>query len=307
MATARSSPSLRSVAVFLGGALGCVVMVLLNRATLVAESGEFFGGRGQLLPTESIRVLAAGELPLVSDLYWLGAIQYFGTDQNRIHDYRELPSYLDVVRGLDPDFCYQYVFAGEAVPYRRPDGTWTNTKAALRLLQAADGHCTDEWRIPFELGYLEYTFTDRYLDAAAAISEASIRPRAPRYLGSLATRLYGQEGELENAVAFARTHLAGEVSEYAREELRARIRQLQLEIDLRRTREAVQQFLRAQGRYPRSVLELVATGFLEREPRDPIGGSIRLGVKGAVTATDEDQLLRLHISPGGHLTEPAID
>ena len=200
------------------------------------------------------------------------AVQYFGTRENRFRDYRDLPRYLKLVQELSPRFCYPYVFAGEAVPYHRSDRQWSNTAAAMALLEPGLEACPEDWRIPFQLAWSQFTFTDRYGAAAENIARASRMPGAPSYLSSLATRLYGQQGDLETALVFAQARLAESTDPFSRGELMKRIRQIELELDLKQLGAAAQAYTASRGRPLKDLAELRDAGILPEISSDPLGG-----------------------------------
>ncbi len=279
-------------------------MLLAQLESLSNGALELFGGEVHLPRASSVRWMSSGYQQLASDYYWLSAVQYFGTQENRLRDYADLPKYLDLVRELDSRFCYPYVFAGEVVPFHRPDGQWSNTAEAIRLLQPGLETCPADWRIPFQLGYALFTFTDRYGEAADDIAKASKIPGAPRFLSSLASRLYGQQGDLETALAFAKILTREEATDpFSRRELENRLLQIELELDLRSLRHAAEAFSGRKGRPPATLPDLKEAGLISEVPSDPLGGSFFIRPDGTVGSRHEDQLLRMFVGKGLHLHE----
>jgi hypothetical protein len=290
----------------IGALLGASILAL-NRKTLKAGALDLFQGEARLPPSSSVKLLTAGYNQLAADYYWLEALQYFGNAANLPHTYRDLDRYLDLVYDLDPGFCYAYVFAGNAVPQRRSDGAWTNTAKAIRLLRRGVGACPAVWKIHFLLGYSLFAFTDRYEEAGDEVAAASRLPGAPSYLSSLAARLYGQQGDLETAREFAKARLAQETEPFAIRELRARLRQIQLELDLRDLRQYAEAYRQRTGKPLGRLDELVESGLIRSVPHDAMGGEFFVDSSGKVGSHNEDKLLRLLTSPGGHLQERVFD
>ncbi len=292
-----------------GGAIGLAALLAVGRANGRALSeGRVRSVAAVHLPdAQTVRLLAPGFDQLSADYFWLAAIQYFGEPTNEREEYRALGSYLDLTTELDPRFCYAYVFGGSAMPFHRIDGRWSSTGATIHLLKRGAEQCPAEWRIHFLLGYSLFTFTDDYEGAAREIQRAAALPRAPRYLGSLAARLYSQGGDLEKALSFAIARLRSETDPFAISEMKKRIAQIELELDLRLLRAAAKAYEVRRGAPLRNLRDLVAAGLLRDIPDDPMGGSFFLDESGTVASRHEDQLLRLHVHPGGHLREEVVD
>jgi hypothetical protein len=256
------------------------------------------------LPPASQRTLAFGFTALLSDWYWLQAIQYYGTPANRAEHFRGLAELLDLTTNLDPDFDYAYQFGGVSLPYHdETDKLWYNTAAAIRLLQKASSTHVSRWQVPWELGYNLYTFRGDYTEAGKAIAIAAKRANAPPYLESLALRLLAQGGELATALELTRAALSQAKEDREKTELQQRILALLLQQDLTKLNAAVDT-LRARGRKPDSIQELFGVDGLTSIPDDPFGGQFEIDQQtGEVRSQHADKLLRLHVHPG----EPAVE
>jgi tetratricopeptide (TPR) repeat protein len=289
-----------------GLAFGSAI-VALNSRTLQAGPLDLFRGEVRLPSSQSVKLLSSGYHQLAADYYWLAGIQYFGDRVNQERAYGDLDRYLEMVTDLDPGFCYAYVFAGNAVPQERYDGLWANTGKAIKLLERGVGDCPEVWKIHFLLGYVLYTFTDRYQQAGDEVAAASHLRGAPSFLGSLATRLYGQEGDLETARDFARAKLSQETDPFAINELKTRLLEIQLEMNLRDLRQFGAAYTQQTGKPLKNLDELVESGLIRSVPPDPLGGQFFVDPTGKISTHHEDRLLRLHVSMGGHLREPVFD
>ncbi|MHB8418926.1 MAG: hypothetical protein ACYDCL_12685 [Myxococcales bacterium] len=245
---------------------------------------------------------------MLSDWYWLEAIQYYGTKANEAERFRHLAGYLEDAVALDPDFGYLYQFGGDALPFHDAQTKlWYNTGAAIRLLEEGVQSKSTRWQIPFLLGYLLYTFRGDYQPAGRDIEMASKRPRAPAYLASLGVRLLAQGGSTASAIEITQAALAEARDEKRRDELENRLKALVLQLDLERLNRALA--ARRQAGLPISGLgDLVGFASLDRLPKEPYGGEFRLSAAAdRVVSSDDDKLLRIYVHPGEAALEPAAD
>jgi hypothetical protein len=257
------------------------------RVPLVEASAGLADAR---LPAPLARALTFGFQQLVADYYWLAAIQYYGTYTNDALAYSGLPDILEQATDLDPLFDYAYQFAGQSCPSRdRESHVWHNIRATARLLQKGIDAGVTRWQVPWLLGYTLYTFQGDYAAAGQAMKLAAQRPGAPRYLGSLATRLLAQGGEIDTAVMFTQDALSQTNDPRVRAELEDRLRSLQLQSDL---------------------LALNTPGERGSAPPpqiDPYGDPYVRQPDGTFVSKNASHLLHLQIHPDAPLTEPFAD
>lgn len=233
-------------------------------------------------PAEIARPLSFGFSSLVSDLTFLEAIQILGarkantTALGGAHEDRALARLLDYATLMDPKFGLAYRFAGMAITRHTSDGKATGVLPGQAILQRGAKECPDDWQIYFYLGFLDSYYLGDSAGAASAVAHASRLPKAPRYLGLLATRLSADAGELESARQMAQEMVEQASEPEAREEWLGRLKDIQMESDLRRIEAAQKHFTTRQGRAPASLNELVAAGEIASVPAEPHGGVYRL-------------------------------
>jgi hypothetical protein len=276
-----------------------------SRVTPLPETTDR-DGTALRLPAVVLRTASAGYEAVMSDWYWLEAIQYFGSPGNAAVHYRGLSSYLEAASDLDPEFDYVYQFAGEAVPARDESSkVWYNTGAAITLLEKGMQSQSTRWQIPFLLAYLLYTFRGDYVSAGHYLEQAADRPKAPAYLGGFAAKLLAQGGSLDTAIEFAEAQLQRTIDERTHDELEERLRALYLQSDLATLNRAAQARL-ATGQPLRRVDDLVGYAGVTQVPVEPFGGKFLIA-DDKVTSTDDDKLLHLFVHARDSLVEPSAD
>jgi hypothetical protein len=247
-----------------------------------------------LLPRASLlRVGGRAFLPLLADYYWLQAIQATGK-ANSEEEYRDIADYAQLVTDLDPDFAYVYEFAGVVVPYNRGRETWRNTEESTALLEKGVAHFPRWLFLRTLLAYNYGVFQREYARAAHLLEETARLPGAPAYLPLLATRLYAQAGSFDAASAFATQFAATASDPETRAAFEHRTKEIALERILQELDRAVAAFRERNGRLPKNVKELVASGQLTAIPEDPLGGDIRLGDDGRTYSTSQEHRLEVY-------------
>lgn len=274
----RAAPSATVAAVLFAGlvALAAVLVPVLERHR-PSEVDAILDA--PLLPATAARLLSFGFRSAIADVTYLQAIQVFATPQK--HDLsmeqlvrKGLATYrlLDYTTNLDPHFAYAFVFAANAIPVEREDGSAANVEEAARLLERGVRESKPDWRIPFHLAFLRSAYLGDYAGAAEAMKVAVERKGGPPYLPLLATRLAAQGGAVETGLALAAAMRDNATDEKQREIFDNRVRLLELERDLRLIEKAAERFIATYGYRPASVDALLRARVLDRIPMEPFGG-----------------------------------
>lgn len=239
-----------------------------------------------LLPAEISRPFSFGLRSLVADLTFLEAIQILGaikgarSAQDGAADDRALDRLLTYSTDLDPDFAGAYRFAGNAMPRHTLDGKVTNVLQAETILKKGARQRDDDWRIPFELGFIQSFYLGHFGEAAHNLAAAARTKGSPAYLGLLATRAAADAGELDFAERMAKVMADQATEEAVREEWERRLIDLRMERDLTAIEAAVKRYRSRTGLPPRSVAALVLSHDLPKLPIEPHGGKYELDLKG---------------------------
>jgi tetratricopeptide (TPR) repeat protein len=258
------------------------------------------------LPALVLRTASAGYEALLSDWYWLEAIQYFGTEAYEANHYSGLAPYLTAAVDLDPEFDFVYQFGGEVLPTRdHTTKLWYNTGAAIELLERGMESSSTRWQIPVLLAYCLYTYRGDYTRAGHILEQAANRPRAPRYLSGFAAKLLAAGGSADTAIEFAQSQLQRAIDQRTRDDLLERLRALYLQKDLATLNRAAKERL-ATGLPLDSVENLVGYAGLTQIPPESFGGTFRIsGDK--VVSSDDEKLLHLFVHANNSLMEPTAN
>jgi hypothetical protein len=173
------------------------------------ERGELF------VPTPAhARASSLGFDALLSDYYWLQAIQILGAQRAGVGDSAPLLGRLiDVVTTLDPWVGHPYRFAAVWLT-DSPE----SVRQANRLLERGIAHHPRDWRNRHYLGFNHFYYLGDDTAAAEVLETAVGLPKAPRYLAALVAKLRMEGGGLDTAATFLTELAASTPDERARAE-----------------------------------------------------------------------------------------
>ena len=177
---------------------------------------------------EAARRAALSYRGVTADVYWIRALQHFGTERlagpGHVKDYSLLYPLLDLATTLDPYFSIAYrfgsIFLGEPYPGGpgRPD-------LAIALLKKGLAAQPTKWQYMQDLGFVYYWHLHDYHAAAEAFQHASEMPNAPNWMRPLAAVTLAEGGH-RNASRALWTELAKSEEPWLRDSAVLRLTQL---------------------------------------------------------------------------------
>jgi hypothetical protein len=181
--------------------LGSAIALQVARDRLYPRDGE---SAEQLLYVRSGPALQRVALEfdaLLSDVYWIRAIQHYGGDRlagDKARKYQLLFPLLDLTTTLDPYFTVAYrfgaIFLSEAYPGGpgRPD-------EAVALLRKGIAAQPGKWQYFHDIAFVHYWHLRDYKTAAAWFQKAGEQPGAPNWLPPLAASMLTAGGDRASA------------------------------------------------------------------------------------------------------------
>lgn len=277
--TARASTSLRAsdgrprvgwafaaVAVLLAAAIAVQVVRDRGWAPYEPESSVLWIRSG-----EAAKRLALGFDALVSDVYWIRTVIYYGgrrSSETR-RSYDQLFPLLDLVTSLDPQFRVAYRF-GALFLSEPPPGGPGRPDQAIALLERGverDG----DWEYYEDIGFVHYWWKHDYVSAAEWFKKAASRPGAPSWLIGLAATTLAVGGSRESSRQLWTELLNNADAAYIQGQARHRLLQLDAMDAIDQLTASLQRFKDREGHMPRTWQELVAAERLSAIPVDPAG------------------------------------
>jgi tetratricopeptide (TPR) repeat protein len=210
---------------------------------------------------------------LVSDIYWMRAVVYFGRQrlsQVEGKTYDLLYPYLNLVTSLDPQFTVAYRFGAIFLSEQYPDGPHRPDQA-IALLQRGIKHNPLKWEYPHDIAFVYYFSYQNFPEAAAWFERASQVPGAPVWLRTMAAVTLARGGERDASRLLWRELYEGADNESIQENALIRLAQLDTFDILDELNPMLWRYKARTGRFPLSWDELIAAGVLHAVPTDTTG------------------------------------
>jgi hypothetical protein len=222
--------------------------------------------------------LAVGFDALVSDLYWIRAIQYYGgtrlTDSAN-KSYELLYPLLDLTTSLDPNFTIAYEFGAFFLSEKKPGGPG-RSDLAIKLLEKGIAARPDRWQYPYNIGFVHYRDGD-YKTAAQWFLRAADTPSAQKkgeaadiWLRPLAASTLASGGDTRSSRLLYENQLKSE-ADWLRRDAARRLQQLDAIDQIAWLERLTAEYERRFGDPPPEWKQLIDAGYIPGEPRDPAG------------------------------------
>lgn len=213
-----------------------------------------------------LRAVSLGHAPLVADVVYLWAIQYYS-------DYDVKDRYVfvehifgDVIAELDPHYVDPYWLGAIILTTEAKD-----LDGGLRLLDKGFANNPTRWILPY-LGGWEAEGAGQFDRAADYFDRAAHAPGAPADLFRLKAGMAARGGNLREAIARWNDVLENPRTDDAGRSIASRqIRTLTVKADLQDLDAAVAAFKRKIGHAPHQLEDLLRAGIVDHVPFDPDG------------------------------------
>ena len=309
--TSRGSLAVAVAAVLLFGALSVWLQAARDAMPLPTSSSEtvYMTERAAGKAVFTHRLLAA-------DLYWIRAIQYFGSRSHVARarqadplepppslsleppvSFDQLYSLLDIATTLDPRFNIAYRFGAIFLAEQYPEGPG-RPDLAVSLLEKALAVSPDKWQYWHDIGFVYYWNSHDYRKASEAFQRGANTPGAPWWLRSLAATTLVKGGDRETSRLLWRQLSETAANDDARRAANLKLAQLDALEQIERLQAAVDKVnARGQGLVT-SWRPLIASGVLREIPQDPAGVPYQLSSSGRVELSTQSPLFPLPVEPG---------
>lgn len=211
-------------------------------------------GRGDVFvpDVEQLRLGSFGFHLVVSDFYWLSALQAVGgRDEGGDRDL--IAKLVDAVIGLDPWVGHPYRFAAVWLT-----DSLESVQTANRLLARGVSYHPLEWRNRHHLGFNHFYYLGENAKAAEILASAVGLPKTPRYVAPLVAKLRSQSEGLETTRGFLATLAENTEDPYAQAEYLKSVDEIDTERRARLLDQARAVYVKRFGRDIASVGDLLA-------------------------------------------------
>ncbi len=277
------------VALLVFGLLALIISLQQNLDRRIDSHVAKIEQLAQLPRAEFLKPALLGYHHLGADVLWLRLLQVLGKKKNTSDEYEWLYHALDVVTTLDPQYAYAYYVGGVVLT-----NDANRVDLSNRLLEKGHRENPGEWNLPFLLGHNHYFVLGDATKGADYIGKAARTSGAPDFLPGLATRMHAEAGNPEVALEFLEALWRENPDLVVREKLETRAKEVMIERDLRMLEQAISHYQKKYQAYPKTLMELVSTGYLPRIPEEPFGGSYELNFRtGQVTSSTHPTRLKV--------------
>lgn len=213
-----------------------------------------------------LALLSLGHQPLLADIFYLWAIQYY-SDYERQDRYRYVEHVFgNVITELDPHYIDPYWLGALILTLEAGD-----LEAGLRLLDKGFRNNPEQWILPYLAGW-ECYLAHQYERAADYFDRAAAVPGVPQRVLRVRAGIFWRAGRLREAIAEWHEVLEDPRSDPATLAIAERqLRELQVRADLAELQEAIERFRSENARFPLHLEELRARSYIRALPRSPAG------------------------------------
>ncbi len=240
-----------------------------------------------LLPNgKHLKVASLGQAPLLADLMYLWAIQYY-SEYEREDRFRYVQHIFgNVIAELDPHYIDAYWMGALILIVEAKD-----LEAGLELLDQGIEANPANWILPYLAGW-ECYHADQFECAEAYFAHAEALPEVPIYVKRSRIGMAAAKGDLRRAYAMWLDILQDPGADTRTIHIAERqLRHLKIKIDVQEIQAWVAQFQFENKRWPGSLTELLQRGYTDALPFDPFGRPYAYDPVAGIVAAPKDRIL----------------
>lgn len=258
----------------------------LQRAAFAQEQDDLLVGSPKLAKIASMEFG-----PLMADLYWTQAVQYFGNKRLRHEAGLDLLwPLLDITTTLDPNLIPAYEFGSTFLAEAVPAGAG-QPERAVELIERGIRENPEFWRFYADLGYIYYFDVHDYTKSSEAFLEGSKRPGTPVWMKVMAARIAAIGNSMETSKFLWGEIARSSTDETVRKNARTHLQLIQVDEDCQALDQLNDEFERRTGHRARSLREFADAGLLRSIPADPMNYPYIIGENGRAELNPKSPLL----------------
>ena len=151
-----------------------------------------------------LKVMSMEYAPLLADVYWTRAVQYYGLKHSEQENNLEsLWPLLNITTTLDPHLLPAYRFGAMFLSEKAPDGAG-RPDFAVELIQRGIRENPEYWRFYEDLGFIYYIDLKDYTKASQAFAEGSKNPEAAVWMKVMAAKIAAEGESFETSALMRR-------------------------------------------------------------------------------------------------------
>lgn len=259
-------------------------------AALEIEDDQVLIRSGKLM-----KVLSLEYSPLLADIYWTRAVQYFGNKHaGKQVDLRLLWPLLDLSSTLDPELMPVYHFGSMYLSDAPPRGAG-RPDLAVQLIERGIRANPDQWRLYYDLGFVYYFDMKDYPKASVAFYEGSKNPTALIWMKVLAAKIAAEGNSAETSAFLWQDVYNNTKDPEIKENAQTHLQLLRAQEDCKHIDTLGDEYEKKFGRRPRKMGEFVQAGLLQGVPVDAAGFAYTLSDEGKAQLNLDSPLLEKQV------------
>jgi hypothetical protein len=228
------------------------------------------------LSSSSLKKLSLGYNEILADIYWLRALQYFGSKKPEEQNPELLYHYFDIITDLDPRFvnAYRYgsTFLAEAPPFGLGE-----TGKGIELLDKGRRNNPEKFRLPLEEAFIYYFYPKDYEKSAELFKEASekpgLSPLRRASLSGMAALAHAKGGNRELSRKIWEIIYETSPSEGRRDFALRNIQEIDTTVMEDKLTDSLKEYVRTYGKLPSTLEDMAKAGIIKGGiPHSPEGG-----------------------------------
>jgi hypothetical protein len=283
------------------------VVVAMLQTRIDAKTRAIAREKEELLLTSGpvLKEVSLDYAPLLADIYWTRAVQYYGGWVGKPDAKFELLwPLLDVTTTLDPKLIIAYRFGAIFLSEPQPIGAG-RPDLGVELVQRGIRENPSEWILGTDLGFMYFWYLHDYNDSANAYLETSKNSEAPEWVRIMAARMADRGDALDTSKMVWAGIYRSTTNKSIRTQALQHLQGLKAIDDERHLDTMIEAFRKLHGRNPDSIEQLREDGFVAGIPLDPSGFPYRIGKDGK-TELDPRSPVQTQLVPSDAIVPPPI-
>jgi hypothetical protein len=257
-----------------------------QRTSLNQERDDVLLRSGKL-----VKLMSLEYAPLLADIYWTRAVQYYGNKHVRGQANLELLwPLLDITTTLDPNLLISYRFGAMFLSQATPAGAG-RPDLAVQLIQRGIQANPDYWRLYEDLGFVYYFDLKDYPKASEAFLEGSKKPTAQMWMKVMAAKISAEGESFETSAFLWRDIYESTADPSVKKNALLHMQLVKAKEDCKQLDALADAYAKRFGRRPARMSEMVQSGLLRGIPADPLGYAYVFGEGGKAELNLESPLL----------------
>jgi len=257
-----------------------------ERASLNQERDDVLLRSGKL-----VKLMSLEYAPLLADIYWTRAVQYYGNKHMRGEANLELLwPLLDITTTLDPNLLISYRFGAMFLSQAAPTGAG-RPDLAVQLIQRGIQANPDYWRLYEDLGFVYYFDLKDYPKASEAFLEGSRKPNAQLWMRVMAAKVSAEGESFETSAFLWRDIYESTADPSVKKNALLNLRLVKAKEECKNLDALADAYAKRFGHRPARMSEMVRAGLLRGIPGDPLGYAYVFGEDGKAELNLESPLL----------------